>query len=94
MSSKKWWRTEIIKAASREFKNPPTLIPDTKRSESIIVQALTTKVNNPRVIMLKGNVISRRSGLSSRLTIRRTNPIINRDVVSLMSTESIAMDNK
>jgi hypothetical protein len=94
MSSRKWCRTEIIKAARREFINPPMLIPDTKRSDSIIVQAFTTKVNSPKVIMLKGNVISSRSGLSSRLTIRSTNPIISREDVSLMKTESIAMDNK
>jgi hypothetical protein len=72
----------IMKAASRELRKPFILIPETKKSASMIVQAFIIKLNNPKVRILKGNVISSSNGFSNKFTQNSTKPIISRSGIS------------
>jgi hypothetical protein len=83
-----------MKAASREFIKPFILIPFTKRSASIMVQAFTTKLKILKEIMLIGRVNNSNSGLTSKLTINKTNPMSSNDGISRIRIVLITMDSR
>jgi hypothetical protein len=83
-----------MKAASREFIKPFILIPLTIRSASIMVQAFTTKLKILKVIILMGKVNNSSSGLTSKLTINKTNPMSSNDGISRIIIVLITMDSR
>lgn len=81
-------------AVSIELQKPPMLIPGTIPAASIIVIALTTKLNKPRVRMLNGSAIKSRIGLRTRLTSSRTSPMMRMAMLLPMYTQLSILETR
>jgi hypothetical protein len=84
----------MMKAASREFKNPFIGSPLTKKSAIIMVHAFTMKLKRLKVIRFKGKVNNSSNGLMNRFTINKTRPIINSAGILLIMILSITIERR
>ena len=66
------WIIESKILKSRAYQNPSTINPLTKASQIIIIRALITNKNNPKVTMVTGSVNMIRIGFTNRFNKTRT----------------------
>jgi len=69
------WITERTRPKSKAHQKPATENPGTIQAQSIISKALMTRVNNPKVKILIGNVKITRIGLIIALIMPKTTAI-------------------